>query len=285
MTFKLSILLGGVLTLCSLQAFAIDNCSSEKYFQNDISIPFNKTTTVSLGGLGSFQCFTVKVPTGVSNVQFESSSASITMAVKAGGYPDIAKVGPYSIDDFNDCSIRTSMNDCTVSSAKSGLYRGVIQPSFGATNQDMTFTVSAVNSSATNEPTSFCTDDPYDKKSYTNEVKVSSGDQPIGKIGKNNFTCFKFAVPKSDFTIKVHPRSAEGVSTLYVGKIGALPATYKSDRNACTIDVPEHTSCTIEHTDQSGDDGYYYMAYQNNGSTFKKGGTIAIELDETNFSQ
>ena len=284
MKLKISVLLGGVLALCSLQAFAIDDCSADKFFSNAISIPFNKPTTVALGGLFSYKCFTVEVPTGVSSVKFESSSTNVAMAVKAGGYPEIDRVNKRKHDGYNDCAIPLSTNDCSVDSAESGLYRGVLQPSIGALNQNITFTVSADKSLTTSEPT-LCSN-PFDKSSYTNEIKVSSGEQPIGKIGGKSFACFKFAAPKHTFDIKVYPKLAEGVSTLYVGKLGSLPSTYDEDKNACTLKVEANSSCSIDPTGKSGDDDFYYMVYQNNGKKLKEGGKIAVEITgETNFSQ
>ena len=282
MKIKLPILLVGMLALCSLQAFAIDNCSAEKYFTNPVNVLLNEDTQINLGEQGNFTCFTLDVPSGVPNLTFETSSTSVVMAVKAGGYPDITKVNHDKYDGVNDCSIPYSTNDCSIQSPEPGKYRGVILRGFFS-ESSVTLTARTDRNKNNHTPTSFC--EPFDESAFNNELEISSFNQ-IGKVGSRKFTCFKLAAPKHEFTITVAPSSAEGVSTLYVGKLGVVPSTSHPAKNACTIDLPSHSSCKIKPTNKSGNDNFYYMVYQNNTSGFRKGGTIKVDISgETNFSQ
>ncbi len=299
MNLKLSILLAGVLSILSMQASAqINNCSSADTFSNPIKIQLNKDTKVTLGKAGSYQCFTVVVPKGVSDLNITSSSSSILMAIKAAGYPDITKVVSDKHDGFNDCDIPAFSNDCSISSVKTGTYRGVIQRTlFGPASPDITFTISTPNQSAqlvttlelalpAEQPSTFCSKEFTDEESYTNaSILKPTGKQPLGMVGGGKSNCYRLAVPKNKIRITLHPE--HGVSKLVVGKANKVPSTQKAN-DVCVIEntpgSDDPSFCEITSTSQSG---YYYVWYQNNNSKELQGGTISIDdhPSESNFSK
>ncbi len=308
MKMKLSVLLGGMIALLSLQAFAINNCSSDKYFKDAIKIPLNKPTKVTIGKKGSYQCFTVEVPNNVThlNMTLDSSGSDnlkkpanqfSLMAVKAQGYPDITRVVSSEHDDFNDCAIPVFHTNCSTESVKPGLYRGVLQRAIFGSSEDslqVTFEISGkgndnLQTSLDASAGSECAGFPDSKDAFkgANLLKVQGGDQQLVKGAQSNeYYCFKLPVsnPGHDLKLQFQPPLFFDNSTLYVSKINQVPQITDEKANACVLQQLGKTDCTVKAEGQSGT---IYLVYQKSGSVRPdSSASISITPDgETNYSQ
>ncbi|MBM7074339.1 hypothetical protein JQC92_20320 [Shewanella sp. 202IG2-18] len=283
----------------------LHDCQLRKTAASSIKVQLNKDTKVAIDKKGDYQCFTVVVPKGVNNLKISSSSSSILMAIKAAGYPDITRVVSDKHDGFNDCAIPAFNNDCTISSVKAGVYKGVIQRSiFGSDSANIDFTILTPNQSAqlvtdlvqlaqpVEQPSTYCSKEFTDEESYTNTpVFKSTGEQSLGMVGgkkaskEQNSNCYRLAVPKNKIRITLHPEN--GVSKLVVGEANQIPSTRES-KDVCVISNDQQPNsplfCDIKPSKQSG---YYYVWYQNNNSKALPGGTISIDYHptESNYSK